>query len=75
MPEIVRVAGDEAIGLALGGGDCLHGIPQNRAIRVPVPTGEPDDLQAGRGAIGEIDQNGGGFLLPQMFGQQVMQGG
>jgi len=73
--EVAWIASDEIIGLALGSGDGLDGILEI------APTESQRLLQdaminrfdAKHG--GEVDQNSSGLALPQMPGQQVMQGG
>lgn len=75
MFEIAWVAGNEVIGLTLGSGDCLNGIlkiapAERQCLLLHLKINGFDAEQSG-----EINQNSGGFLLPQVLGQQVMQGG
>lgn len=73
--EVAWIAIDKIIDLALGSGDGLDGIleiapTESQRLLQDVMINRFDAEHGG-----EIDQNSSGLALPQMPGQQVMQGG
>lgn len=68
MLEIARVAGNKVIGLALGGGDHLYSVLKIAPAECQclLQNLMINRFTAEQGS--EVDQNGGGLLLPQMPG-------
>ncbi len=75
MFEVTRIARDEVIGLALGSGDHLNGILKIAPAECQCLLQNQIIDRFDAEQRGEVAQNSGGLLLPQMFDQQVMQGG